>query len=51
MLADGVQLVRFFRAKPVLAVILVQLPVFAILAMLRTVDGDEGDCIGRTPCP
>jgi len=43
MLADGVQLVRFFRAKPVLAVILVQLPVFAILAMLRTVDGDEGD--------
>jgi 4-amino-4-deoxy-L-arabinose transferase-like glycosyltransferase len=43
MLADGVRVVRFFWAKPVLAVILVQLPVFAILAMLRTVDGDEGD--------
>ncbi len=43
MLADGVAFVRFFHTRPVLAVILVQLPVFAVLAMLRTVDGDEGD--------
>jgi 4-amino-4-deoxy-L-arabinose transferase-like glycosyltransferase len=43
MLADGVRLVRLFQTRPALAVILVQLPVFAILAMLRTVDGDEGD--------
>ena len=43
MLADGVRLVRLFQSKPILVVILVQLPVFAVLAMLRTVDGDEGD--------
>lgn len=43
MLADGVRFVRVFQSKPLLAVILIQLPIFATLAMLRTVDGDEGD--------
>ena len=43
MLADGVRVVRLFQSKPILMVILVQLQVFAVLAMLRTVDGDEGD--------
>src|SRR5258708_2338211 len=43
MLADGVRTIGLFETRPLQAVVLVQLLVFAILAMLRTVDGDEGD--------
>jgi hypothetical protein len=42
MLAVGVRPVQLLRTRPVFAVVLVQLPVFAVLGMLRTVDGDEG---------